>query len=81
MIRHSIDTVPDDLVLLKDRLDELSSDGARILSVLWQPRRAVPEDQAAAFDDHGSFVIISQSEEVDIRASVLETDIADEAIA
>jgi len=81
MIRHSIDTVTDDLALLKDRLDELSGQGARILAVVWQPRRAEPEDQAAAFDDRGSFIIISQADEIELRAAVLEADITAESVA
>jgi hypothetical protein len=60
MLRHTIETCPDDLSLLQRRLDELSAAGARIVTVLWQQRRVVEENQSAAFDASGSFVIISE---------------------
>lgn len=62
MLHHSIETCPDDHELLRVRLDELTGEGARILAVLWQPRRPDPADQAAAFNSLGSFVIVWESE-------------------
>ena len=62
MIRHSIETCDDDLALLQARLDALTEDGARIISVLWQARRVVEEAQSAAYDARGSFVIITERE-------------------
>lgn len=69
MLHHAIETCPDDHEALRIRLDELTEQGARILAVLWQPRRPDPRDQAAAFDSLGSFVIVSESE--DAAGSVL----------
>ncbi|MFT3974865.1 MAG: hypothetical protein QM699_15855 [Amaricoccus sp.] len=67
MLRHSIETCPDDHEALRVRLDELSAEGARILAVLWQPRRPDPADQAAAFNSLGSFVIVSEGTGADGR--------------
>lgn len=61
MLSHAIETCSDDHELLRERLDALTAQGARILAVLWQPRRADPTDQSAAFDSLGSFVIVSES--------------------
>ena len=61
MLTHAIETCSDDHNLLRERLDALTAQGARILAVLWQPRRADPTDQSAAFDSLGSFVIVSES--------------------
>ena len=61
MISHTIETCPDDLNALRERLDELAAGGARIVSVLWQPQR-VETDQSAAYEASGSFVIVLQSE-------------------
>jgi hypothetical protein len=79
MLYHSIETCPDDHVALRIRLDELTGQGARILAVLWQPRRPDPRDQAAAFDSFGSFVIVSEAE--DTAASVLRQRRANELLA
>ena len=49
MFNHLVETCPDDHAVLRERLDELSSAGARIVSVVWQPQRS-DTDQAAAFD-------------------------------
>ena len=57
MFTHSIETCPDDLATLRERLDHLANSGERIVSVLWQPHR-VDVDQAAAYDASGSYVII-----------------------
>ncbi len=56
---HIVETCPDDLVSLGTRLDELSADGARIISVVWQTRR-VQNDQMSAHDASGSFVIVAE---------------------
>jgi hypothetical protein len=61
MLRHAVETCPDDLDVLTKRLDELSQDGWRILTVMWQALNVV-EDQPAAIQGRGSFVIISQQE-------------------
>ena len=76
MLYHSIETCPDDHEALRLRLDELTGQGARILAVLWQPRRPDPRDQAAALDSLGSFVIVSEAE--DTAASVLRQGAANE---
>jgi hypothetical protein len=59
MIRHSVETVPDDLAALQERLDALAAGGAEIVTVLWQARR-IEEEQSGAYDARGSFVIISR---------------------
>jgi hypothetical protein len=59
MMRHAVETCPDDLDVLRSRLDELSPDGSRILAVMWQPGG---EDQAAAVQGRGRFVIVSRRE-------------------
>jgi hypothetical protein len=61
MMQHAVEACPDDLEMLENRLDELAQAGSRILTVLWQPLNVV-EDQSAAIQGRGSFVIISQSE-------------------
>jgi hypothetical protein len=67
MIRHSVETCPDDLVTLQERLDDLAAGGAEILTVLWQARR-VEVEQSGAYDARGSFVIVSRwSEEPVLR--------------
>lgn len=60
MIRHTVDTCTDDLALLQERLDALALDGARIVSVVWQPRRVDENDQSAALDARGGFVIVAE---------------------
>lgn len=60
MYRHTIDVCPDDAEELTRRLDELAEAGAEIVNVVWQPRRAQPDDQTAAFDTSGSFLVISR---------------------
>ena len=60
MFRHAIDICPDDAEELARRLDSLTEAGAEIVTVTWQPQRANPEDQVAAFDPSGSFLIISR---------------------
>jgi len=75
MLSHAIETCTDDHELLRERLDALTAQGARILAVLWQPRRADPTDQSAAFDSLGSFVIVSESGEAE--AGVLRDRSAD----
>ncbi len=62
MLHHAVETCPDDHAVLQRRLDELTAGGARILTVLWQPRRADAADQQAAFEAAGSFLIVSESE-------------------
>jgi len=57
MHSHTVETCPDDVAALRERLNELAQGGARIVSVVWQPQRADP-GQAAAYDASGSFVII-----------------------
>jgi hypothetical protein len=61
MMQYAVETCPDDLKMLQNRLDELAQAGSQILTVLWQPMNVV-EDQGAAIQGRGSFVIISQSE-------------------
>jgi hypothetical protein len=61
MTRHLVEVCPDDLEALRARLDQLSEDGSRILSVMWQALNVV-EEQSAAMTGRGSFVIIAQRE-------------------
>ena len=58
-MRHLVETCPDDLAQLQERLDALAATGAEIVSVLWQPRR-LDGEQAGAYDARGSFVIVSR---------------------
>ena len=60
-MRHIVETCPDDLGQLQERLDSLASGGARIISVIWQQRRVDGEEQAAAYEARGSFVIVAES--------------------
>jgi hypothetical protein len=60
MFRHAIDICPDNAEELARRLDSLTESGAEIVTVTWQPQRANPEDQAAAFETSGSFLIVSR---------------------
>lgn len=60
MLRHVVETCTDDLTLLQERLDALAESGARIVSVVWQPRRMDEEDQSAALDARGGFVIVAE---------------------
>ncbi|MBB5221589.1 hypothetical protein HNP73_001510 [Amaricoccus macauensis] len=59
-MHHTVESCPDDNEVLRARLDELSREGARILSVLWQPVRSDPTDQTAALSASGNFLIISE---------------------
>jgi hypothetical protein len=61
MLSHTIETCPDDLTLLQQRLDALTHAGARILAVIWRQQRVTGQDQSAAFDASGSYVIICES--------------------
>jgi hypothetical protein len=63
MLRHTVETCPDDLTLLQERLDAHAEAGARIVSVVWQTRRVVEEDQSSALDATGSFVIIAEHQD------------------
>ena len=67
MHHHAVESCPDDTEVLRSRLDELSREGARILTVLWQPGRSDPTDQTAALSASGNFLIIS---EVGDRAAI-----------
>lgn len=58
---HIVETCPDDLGQLQERLDSLASGGARIISVIWQQRRMEEEEQAAALEGRGSYVIIAEA--------------------
>jgi hypothetical protein len=71
MISHAVETCPDDPDLLRERLDDLARGGARILSVIWQPQRVEP-DQQAAYEARGSFLIVVQTD----NASGLRTEAA-----
>ena len=66
MLRHTVETCPDDLTVLEERLDALAETGARIVSVIWQARRVVEEDQTSALDARGSFVIVAERQDADI---------------
>ena len=67
MPRHTVETCPDDLTVLEERLDALAEAGARIVSVVWQARRLVEEDQSSALDASGSFVIVAERQDTAIR--------------
>lgn len=60
MTEHMVETCPDDLDALKQRLDEIASGGAEIVTVLWQSNR-VDNDQIAALEARGSFVIVART--------------------
>ena len=59
MIRHTVHIVSDDAAALRDKLDELVAEGARIVSVFRQPRSAT-EDSSTSYEDRGEFVVVSQ---------------------
>jgi hypothetical protein len=59
MIGHIVETCPDDVAELRTKLDAMAADGARVISVIWQPRM-VGSDQAAAYDARGSFLIVAE---------------------
>ncbi len=61
MFSHLVETCPDDIAILRERLDEMAGAGARIVSVVWQPQRVDP-DQSAAYDASGSFVIVAEQQ-------------------
>jgi hypothetical protein len=61
MIEHLVETCPDDPAELKLRLDDLARQGAEVVSVLWQANR-VENDQIAALEGRGSFVIVTRLE-------------------
>lgn len=63
MLRHTVEMCPDDLTQPQERLDALAATGARIVSVVWQPRRVEEADQSAALDASGSFVVIAEQRE------------------
>ena len=65
MTHHTVESCPDDLEMLGNRLDELAQAGSRILTVLWQPTNVV-EEQSAAIQGRGSFVIISLADSPDV---------------
>lgn len=60
MFHHAIDTCPDDLKELAALLDAIARGGAEVVNVTWQPGQPGIEDQAAALDARGSFLIISR---------------------
>jgi hypothetical protein len=60
MISHSVETCPDDLAALRERLDAHARDGKRIVSVIWQPHR-VEAEQSGAYGAVGSFVIVVET--------------------
>lgn len=60
MHRHIVESCTDDTALLTERLDALTESGARIISVVWQARRVDEEDQSAALDARGGFVIVAE---------------------
>lgn len=45
---------------MRDRLDAIAGEGARIIAVVWQPQRVEEQDQSTAFDGQGSFVIVAE---------------------
>ncbi|MER2508521.1 MAG: hypothetical protein ABTQ27_07130 [Amaricoccus sp.] len=71
---HHVETCPDDLTLLAERLDQIARAGTRIINVTWQPARLGGADQAEAPDARGGFVIISQSEANAAANAVDETN-------
>ena len=76
MTSHVIDTCPDDLAVLGNTLDDITRAGASIVSVLWHPSRIDPEDQAAAYDARGSFIIVSRPDAAASEAALLDADLA-----
>jgi hypothetical protein len=64
-MRHIVETCPDDLGQLQERLDSLASGGARIISVIWQQRRVEEEEQATALEGRGSYVIVAETAAAD----------------
>ena len=73
MLRHAIDVCPDDLDLLRAKLDEVSDSGAQILSVMWQPARIRTTNRRLWCG--GSFVIVSAS-----RSRTSRIDFSDSTI-
>ena len=66
MLRHTLETCPDDLATLQERLDALAQGGARIVSVVWQARRVDETEQSSALDSRGSFVIVAERQATEI---------------
>ena len=63
MLRHIVESCTDDPALLAERLDALAQSGARIVSVVWQARRVDEDDQSAALDARGGYVIVAERPE------------------
>jgi hypothetical protein len=76
MTSHVIDTCPDDFAILGNTLDDITRSGASIVSVLWHPGRIEAEDQAAAYDGRGSFIIVSRPDPAGSEAAPLDADLA-----
>ena len=81
MLRHTVETCTDDLTQLQQRLDALGEAGARIISVVWQARRVDEDDQSAALDARGSFVIIAEKQEDSLlRERAASSDVMADAL-
>jgi hypothetical protein len=78
-MRHIVETCPDDLAQLQERLDSLSDSGARVISVVWQQRRVEEDQQAAAYDASGSFVIVAETSSAE-RLPIADRELGADAI-
>lgn len=81
MYKHTIDICPDNPEELATRLDALAEGGAEVINVIWQPRRAQPDDQSAAFDTSGSFLVISRRNAMADAAALDQRDEATGLVA
>ena len=59
--RHAVDLVQDDPTRLRDRLDAISDEGSRVISIIWQPARTTTIDGEPVRYEAG-YVVVSEQE-------------------
>ena len=59
--RHAVDMVRDDPVRLKDRLDAISDESSRVISIMWQPARTSTIDGEPVTYEAG-YIVVSEQE-------------------
>ena len=59
--RHAVDLVQDDPTRLRDRLDAISDEGSRVISIIWQPARNSTVDGRPVSYEAG-YVVVSEQE-------------------
>ena len=59
--RHAVDLVQDDPMRLRDRLDAISDEGSRVITIIWQPARTSTIDGRPVSYEAG-YVVISEQE-------------------